>query len=124
MKRIVFDLDNTLCVTVDRDYANAAPRQEVIGRLRTLRGEGYEIVISTSRNVNTFAGNVGKINAQTLPLILDWLQRHDVPYDEVYVGKPWCGEHGFYVDDRAVRPSELVRHSLAEIHDLLARELS
>jgi capsule biosynthesis phosphatase len=122
MKRIVFDLDNTLCVTHNRDYANAVPRHDVIGRLRTLKNEGFEIVIATSRNVNTHAGNLGKINAHTLPVILDWLKRHEIPFDEIYVGKPWCGDEGFYVDDRAVRPSELLQHSLQEIHTLLAKE--
>lgn len=122
MKRIVFDLDNTLCVTHNRDYANAEPRHDVIGRLRTLRNEGFEIVIATSRNVNTHAGNLGKINVHTLPVILDWLKRHEIPFDEIYVGKPWCGDEGFYVDDRAVRPSELLQHSLQEIHTLLAKE--
>jgi capsule biosynthesis phosphatase len=123
MKRIIFDLDNTLCLKGEGDYVNALPRLEVIERLRSLHSDGYEIIISTSRNVNTFASNVGKINALTLPLILDWLKRHNVPFDEIYVGKPWCGDQGFYVDDRAVRPSELVKHSVQEIHALLAREL-
>ena len=122
MKRIVFDLDNTLCVTRNRDYANAVPRHDVIARLRALREDGFEIVIATSRNVNTFAGNIGKINVHTLPLIIDWLHRNNVPFDELYVGKPWCGDDGFYVDDRAVRPSELVAHSLQHIQALMARE--
>lgn len=122
MKRIIFDLDNTLCVTHNRDYANAVPRRDVLERLRTLREEGFEIVIATSRNVNTFASNIGKINAHTLPLIIDWLHRHDIPFDEIYIGKPWCGEDGFYVDDRAIRPSELVAHSLNDIQALLAKE--
>src|SRR5690606_29179535 len=59
--------------------------------------------------MNTYGGNVGLINANTLPIILDWLARHEVPFDEVVVGKPWCGEGGFYVDDRALRPSEFAR---------------
>ena len=38
------------------------------------------------------------------------------------MGKPWCGTEGFYIDDKAVRPSEFARLSLQEIADLLARE--
>ena len=45
-----------------------------------------------------------------------------MPYDEVYVGKPWCGAHGFYIDDKAVRPSEFLRYSYADITALLAAE--
>ncbi|KAF1024133.1 MAG: hypothetical protein GAK30_00153 [Paracidovorax wautersii] len=124
MKRLIVDLDHTLCVARDRDYANAEPRADVIAQLRTYHAQGFEIAIHTSRNVRTYAGNVGKINAHTLPVILDWLARHDVPYDEIHVGKPWCGDDGFYIDDRAVRPSEFVRHSYEEIVQLLEREQS
>jgi capsule biosynthesis phosphatase len=62
---------------------------------------------------------VGKINAVTLPLIIKWLDKHNIPYDEVHVGKPWCGQDGFYVDDRAVRPDEFVGKSYTEIRVLL-----
>ena len=65
---------------------------------------------------------IGKINALTLPVILDWLARHDIPFDEVHVGKPWCGTDGFYVDDKAVRPSEFVTLGYEEIRARLARE--
>lgn len=122
MKRLIFDLDQTLCVATDRDYANARPRRDVIDKLRAYRAEGFQIVISTSRNVQTFGGNIGRINAHTLPVVIDWLNRHRVPFDEIYVGKPWCGEEGFYVDDRAVRPSEFLSCSREEIARLLERE--
>jgi len=69
--------------------------------------------------MRTYQGAVGKINANTLPVILEWLKKHDVPYDEIYVGKPWCGTEGFYVDDRAIRPREFVTLSLAEINALI-----
>ena len=64
-------------------------------------------------------GTLEKINVHTLPKILTWLDKHQVPYDEVIVGKPWCGDEGFYVDDRAIRPDEFVKLSLSEIHKLL-----
>jgi capsule biosynthesis phosphatase len=71
--------------------------------------------------MRTFAGSVGKINAVTLPIIIDWLRAHDVPYDEIHVGKPWCGTEGFYVDDRAIRPDEFLRLTLPEIHQLIGK---
>ena len=38
--------------------------------------------------MKTHAKAVGRINALTLPVLIDWLQPHDVPYAEIYVGKP------------------------------------
>ena len=122
MKRLIFDLDGTITLSAPDGYANAVPNLALIARLRDYQRAGFEIVISTSRNVRTYAGNIGKINAHTLPVILDWLARHDVPYDEIHVGKPWCGTQGFYVDDKAVRPSEFLRYSYADITALLAAE--
>ena len=119
MKRLIFDLDDTLCTTQNGDYANAQPITEVIEKLRDYHRQGFTIVINTSRNMRTYQGNIGAINKNTLPIIIDWLRRHDIPYDELYVGKPWCGFEGFYVDDKAIRPDELVKLSYAEICRLL-----
>ena len=124
MKRLVFDLDGVL--TIDdpsKDYADREPNLAVIEALRRYQAEGFEIVVCSARNMRTFAGQIGKINANTLPVIIDWLRRHEVPFDEVHVGKPWCGTEGFYIDDRAIRPSEFVRLSLAEINALITDEI-
>ena len=119
MKRLIFDLDDTLCTTQNGDYANAQPITEVIEKLRDYHRQGFTIVINTSRNMRTYQGNIGAINKNTLPIITEWLDRHDIPYDELYVGKPWCGFEGFYVDDKAIRPDELVKLSYVEICQLL-----
>lgn len=123
MKRIVIDLDGTL--TIDRPgvpYADKPPNQEAIARLHEYKRAGFEIVIATARNMRTYSNSVGAINAKTLPGVIAWLERHDVPYDEIHVGKPWCGSEGFYVDDKAVRPSEFCKLSYEEIRALLHQE--
>lgn len=122
MKRLIMDLDNTITCTEGGDYYSSQPILEVIERLREYKAQGFEIVISTSRNMRTYEGNVGKINANTLPIIIDWLEKHNVPYDEIYVGKPWCGTTGFYVDDKAIRPDEFVNMSYDEVKNLLGIE--
>ncbi|HEY8571508.1 HAD-IIIC family phosphatase [Phenylobacterium sp.] len=123
MKRLVFDLDGTITHDdASAPYAERRPNLAVVEKLRAYKAEGFEIVICSARNMRTYAGDIGKINANTLPVILDWLARHDIPYDEVHVGKPWCGTEGFYVDDKAIRPSEFLKLGHEEIHALLARE--
>ena len=120
MKRLIVDLDDTLtCPDRTRSYADKEPNLPLVARLREYKADGFEIVIQTARNMRTFEGAIGKINVHTLPVIIAWLQRHDVPYDEIHVGKPWCGFEGFYVDDRAIRPSEFVSLSLEEINALI-----
>lgn len=118
MKRIIMDLDETICSNHSPDYSESKPNIAVIGKLHEYRALGFEIIISTSRNMRTYSGNIGKITAHTLPTIIDWLKSHNVPYDEIYVGKPWCGHEGFYVDDRAIRPDEFSRLTYEEIKNL------
>lgn len=121
--RIVIDLDGTLTIDdPERSYAEKEPNQFVIQKLREYKSKGTLIVILTARNMRTYAGNTGKINIFTLPVIIDWLNTHDVPYDEIHVGKPWCGSDGFYVDDKAIRPSEFARLSYLDIRSILDSE--
>ncbi|WP_110687771.1 capsular biosynthesis protein [Salinicola aestuarinus] len=121
MKRLIVDLDDTVSFTTKGDYVNSSPNQPLIRRLKDYKKVGFEIVINTSRNVRTYSGNLGKINANTLPVIIEWLDKHDVPYDEVYVGKPWCGHEGFHVDDKAVRPDEFINLSYEELRALTSK---
>ena len=122
MKRLIIDLDDTISRTKNGDYKNSTPEPKVITKMQEYKEKGFEIVIFSSRNMRTYQNNVGKINIHTLPIILDWLKKHNVPFDEVIVGKPWCGFEGFYVDDKAVRPSEFVNKSYDEIINLLNAE--
>ena len=115
MKKIIFDVDNTICFTTNGDYQNSIPNQELIDKMRDYKSKGFEIILQTARNMRTHNGEIGKINKFTLPILISWLEKHNVVYDEIHVGKPWCGFKGFYVDDKAIRPDEFMKYSYDEI---------
>ena len=121
MKRLIIDVDDTICYTKNGDYKNSSPNTALVTTLRQYKEMGFEIVLMTSRNMRTYSGNVGKINANTLPILIEWLELHNIPYDELYMAKPWCGYEGFYVDDKAIRPSEFISMNFDEIHELLRK---
>jgi capsule biosynthesis phosphatase len=123
-KAIVMDLDGCVCEAKREglEYADLRPVAAVIERLREYRRNGFTVILFTSRNMNTYDSNLGRINARTARGVLDWLDRHEIPYDEIHFGKPWCGTRGFYVDDRAVRPSEFVSMEFEDIRRLLGAE--
>ena len=123
MRKLIVDIDNTLSITINSDYENSKPIESVIKKLKEYHELGFTIVLFSSRNMRTYESNVGKINIHTLPKLISWLNKNNVPFDELLVGKPWCGHDGFYVDDRAIRPSEFVNKSYEEIEDLLSKEL-
>ena len=120
MKKLIVDIDMTL--TKGKGvvgYEDAIVNEEMVEKLREYKNDGFTIVLNTSRNMNSYNNNVGLINKNTLPIIINWLNANNIPYDEIYVGKPWCGHEGFYIDDRAIRPSEFINKSYGEIIELL-----
>jgi capsule biosynthesis phosphatase len=116
------DLDDTITRGFDGCYMTVGVNKSVVDKLKEYKNAGFTIVISTSRNMRTFEGNVGLINANTLPIIIAWLDKNSIPYDEIYTGKPWCGKEGFYVDDKSIRPSEFTKYSYEEIIEILSKE--
>jgi capsule biosynthesis phosphatase len=121
---LVVDIDGTLCdiKSPGQTYADLRPKQEMIVRLREYQSRGYRIVLYTSRNMKTYNNNLGLINKYTAPVLLEWLDKWAVPYDEILFGKPWPRNRGFYIDDRAVRPDEFLRMTEDEIQKLLGQE--
>ena len=121
---LVVDIDGTLCEVKapGQSYADVAPHLDVIAKLREYQAKGYRILLYTARNMKTHGNNLGLINKHTAPILLDWLARWDVPYDEILFGKPWPRTKGFYIDDRAIRPDEFLRMSEEEIHRLLGKD--
>lgn len=122
-KRIVVDIDGVIAKKNENlEYADRKPCREVLDTLQEYDECGYYIMLYTARNMNTHNGRVGKINADTAKTLLQWLEDHDVPHDEIHYGKPWCGHEGFYVDDKAIRPSEFLVHTNDEIKKILQEE--
>lgn len=123
-KVIVVDVDGTLTLdSSDRaSYADKVVNEEMRVKLWSLKAEDYWIVLYTSRNMRSYSGNTGLIAKHTLPALIEWLNKHDVPFDELHMGKPWCGTDGFYVDDRAIRPKEFLALSIEQIRELLRKD--
>lgn len=113
----VFDIDGTICPIKRKDesYADLVPFSDMVSKLREYNSGGAKIVLYTSRNMNSYQGNLGVINKHTAPALLEWLSKWDIPFDEIYFGKPWPGHNGFYVDDRSVRPREFLSKSTEEL---------
>lgn len=123
-RSIVMDVDGTLCPIrkPDESYADLQPFPEMLAQLRQYREQGFYVILFSSRNMNTFDGNIGRIAAVTGKQMMEWLDRHDIPYDEIHLGKPWPGRGGFYVDDKAIRPDEFLKLRYEEILSLIGDE--
>lgn len=120
---LIFDVDGTLCPLKEegQEYIDLAPDKEMVEKLKEYKDDGAKIVLFSSRNMKTYDGNLGLINANTAIVMRDWLEKWDIPYDEIYFGKPWPGHRGLYIDDRAVRPNEFLENSFEALEKLCAR---
>lgn len=113
----VFDIDGTLCPIKKKEekYEDLEPYTEMVERLKYYKENGAKIVLYTSRNMNSYNGNIGLINKTTAVVLTAWLEKWEIPYDEIVYGKVWPGHKGFYVDDRTVRPDEFLKYTPDEL---------
>lgn len=120
----IFDVDGTLCPIkgTEQTYEELIPYADMVDKLRECKAQGAKIVLFTSRNMRTYEGNLGKINRFTAPVMMAWLEKWDIPYDEIIFGKPWPGGSGYYVDDRAVRPAEFLRYAPEQLAKVCDRD--
>lgn len=116
----IFDIDGTLCPIKQKDeaYEDLVPFKDIVNKLRYYKENGAKIILFTSRNMNSYSGSIGIINKKTAPVLIKWLEKWDIPYDEIIFGKPWPGHKGFYVDDRTVRPDEFLNHTIEELNEI------
>ena len=119
----VFDIDGTLCPIKrpEENYEDLIPFKNMVQKLRYYKENGARIILFTSRNMNSYEGNIGVINKVTAKVLLAWLDKWEIPYDEIIYGKPWPGHRGFYVDDRTVRPDEFLNYTIEELDAICKR---
>ncbi len=100
--RICIDLDGVICQLrkENETYDVLLPVEGAIEKINSLKKEGHYIIIYTARRMKTHQANTAKVIADIGKLTLDWLEKLDIPYDEIMFGKPWAD---IYIDDNAFR---------------------
>lgn len=112
--RICFDIDNTLVSKpkVPGDYSSVEPIDKNVDLLRRLKSSGHVIILHTARKMSTHAGNAGKALADIGRTTFETLEKFEIPFDEIYFGKPSAD---FYIDDKAINAFEDVEKKMNEL---------
>ena len=99
---ICFDVDGVLCDDSDSNipYAKRKPYPWVSEVLHNIKTAGHTIKIQTARYMNKFDGNQLKAIEHGKSELIFWLKEHNIPFDEVYLGKAGAD---YYLDDKAFR---------------------
>lgn len=110
-KRYCFNLDNTLVTfpIINDDYSTVEPIYNNIEILKYLKKLGHIIIIYTARNIKTHNSNQGKALASIGKITFETLEKFDIPFDEIYFGKP---QADYYIDDLAISSFENLEKEL------------
>jgi capsule biosynthesis phosphatase len=122
--RLCFDLDNTLVSfpKIKDDYTTVEPINENISFLRYLKKFEHTIIIHTARRMKTHNGNMGKLMKDIGKITFDTLEKFDIPYDEIYFGKP---QADVYIDDLGLSCFDNLEKELGFYQDtILPREFN
>jgi len=100
--RICIDLDGTICELRKnhQSYSDILPKKGAAEMIEKLRKNGHTIIIYTARNMKTQNHNVGKVVKNIGKITLDWLEKYQIYYDEIFFGKP---NADLIIDDRCFR---------------------
>jgi len=109
--RVCFDFDNTLVTypKIVNDYTSVEPIIKNIEFLKYLKKFGHTIIIYTARRMKTHTGNIGKILCDIGKITFDTIERFNIPFDEIYFGKPYAD---IYIDDLALNCFDDLEKSL------------
>lgn len=108
--RICFDIDKTLVTfpDVEGDYSTVKPIHKNIEFVRLAKSLGHTVILYTARKMGTYSGNAGRALAEIGKITFETLEKFNIPYDEIYFGKPSAD---FYIDDKAVYAFDNLEHA-------------
>ncbi|NOS72874.1 MAG: capsular biosynthesis protein [Verrucomicrobia bacterium] len=100
--KICIDVDGVLCELrqPEQSYADVQPLPGATEKMNSLKQAGHYIILNTARHMATCNSNVGLVVARQGKTLMDWLAQHNIPYDELWFGKPHAD---VYLDDNAHR---------------------
>tara|TARA_R110002020_G_scaffold208376_1_gene414088 strand:- start:4083 stop:4451 length:369 start_codon:yes stop_codon:yes gene_type:complete len=100
--KICVDLDGTICENISPgvSYKDVKPLPGAVDTLEELKQRGFYIVIFTARNMRACNNNIGRIVARQGKIVIDWLDKYGVPYDELRFGKPHVD---YFIDDKGIK---------------------
>ena len=101
MKKITFcfDIDNTICTTVKKNYFKANPKKKVILLINSLYEKGHIIKIFTARYMGRNNDNINAAKKQGYKKTYNQLKKWNLKFHKLILGKP---SFDIFIDDKAL----------------------
>ena len=98
IKTYMVDIDNTICISENSDYANSKPMNDRIQKINELYDQGHKVIYWTARGGNSGIDWKDKTYSQ--------LAAWGCKYDEIRMGKP---PYDIWVDDKAINSEDFFK---------------
>jgi hypothetical protein len=98
IKTYMIDIDNTICISENSDYANSKPMPDRIQKVNDLYDQGHKVIYWTARGGNSGIDWKDKTYSQ--------LAAWGCKYDEIRMGKP---VYDIWVDDKAINSEDFFK---------------
>jgi hypothetical protein len=98
MKIIIFDIDNTICITKKKNYHSSKPIKKRVAFINKLYDDGNIIKIFTARYMGKHNGDVNLIKKKYFIKTYNQLKSWDLKFHDLIMGKP---VYDIFVDDKA-----------------------
>lgn len=100
--KICIDIDGVLCQLrrPEQQYADLEPVPGAVEKMTSLKQAGHYLILCTARHMATCNSNIGMVMARQGRTLFDWLAKYQIPYDEIWFGKPHAD---VYLDDNGFR---------------------
>ncbi len=105
------DIDDTLCHSIEDDYAHSAPCREAIAKVNTLYEQGHTIKL--------FTGRGSWDNYDWREFTAKQLKAWGIKYHELILGKPMAD---VFIDDKAINASDWLGKNKYESMKLVERD--
>ncbi len=109
MATFVFDIDGTICNTVDGNYVDATPIMHRIEKINELYDTGNIIIFHTARGMGSSKNNVEAAKRMWRDLTLKQLSQWNIRFHDLFFGKP-SGD--IYIDDKGLSDITFFKDSL------------
>ncbi len=98
--KIVIDLDGTICELKKewQNYCDVIVNKWAVDKIKKLKELWHYIIIQTARHMETCGSNLWLVNARVTKNTIEWLEKNNIPFDEIYFWKP---NADLYIDDNA-----------------------
>ena len=96
-KIFIFDMDDTLCKTLNKNYHKSQPIKSVISKINLLKKNGHIIKIYTARYMGRNNENYKLVKKKYCNRTEKQLKKWKVEFDELILGKP---SYDFFIDDK------------------------